>query len=70
MGEVSRRIIGNAMLSVIRHDIQDTAGSLQLCAGQPSGCEAAIHAVRAIFSEDDTQGLLLADASNAFNCLN
>ena len=48
----------------------ECAGSLQLCAGQKSGCEAAAHAMREIYREADTDAILLIDASNAFNCLN
>ena len=50
-------------------EIQQSAGSLQLCAGQPSGCEAAIHALRHIYDDASTQAALLVDASNAFNNL-
>ena len=70
VGEVVRRIVGKAVLSVIGVEIQQSAGSFQLCAGQPSGCEAAIHALRHIFDDVTTQATLLVDASNAFNNLN
>ena len=70
VGEVVWRIIGKAILSVIGVEIQQSAGSLQLCAGQPSGCEAAIHALRHIFDDVTTEAALLVDASNAFNNLN
>ena len=70
VGEVVRRIVGKAVLSVMGVEIQQAAGSLQLCAGQPSGCEAAIHALRHIFDDATTQAALLVDASNAFNNLN
>ena len=70
IGEVIRRIIGKAIISVIKPDILNSAGSLQLCAGLPSGCEAAAHAMNDIFKEEDTDALLLVDASNAFNTLN
>ena len=70
IGEVPRRIIAKSVLSLFREDIQDAAGPLQVCAGQEGGCEAAIHAMRQFFSDDDIQGALLVDASNAFNSLN
>jgi len=37
---------------------------------QEAGCEAAIHAMHSLFQSSDTQAVLLADASNAFNSLN
>ena len=40
VGEVVRRIIAKAALSIIRSDIQHTAGPIQLCAGQISGVES------------------------------
>ena len=70
VGEVIRRIIGKAIVGVIKPDILESAGSLQLCAGHQSGCEAAVHAMKDIFQDDDTEGLLLIDATNAFNSLN
>ena len=33
VGEVLRRIIGKAVISIIKPDILESAGSLQLCAG-------------------------------------
>ena len=67
--EVSRRIISKAILNTISNDIQHTAGTLQLCAGQPAGIEAAIHAMCQLY-DDNTEAVLLVDASNAFNVLN
>ena len=43
------------------------AGPMQLCAGQPSRCEAAVYAV---FDSHDTEAVLQIDATNAFNCFN
>ena len=51
-------------------DVQDAAGSVQLCAGQIAGVEAAVHAVQKSFRQDETEAALLVDASNAFNFLN
>ena len=70
-GEVVRRIIGKAVLATVKMDILEAAGPLQLvCAGQDTGCEAAIHAMRSLFAEENTEAVLLVDASNAFNSLN
>ena len=70
MGEVVRRIIGKAVLTILKMEILEAAGPLQLCAGQDVGCEAVVHAMRHVFSEDNTEAVLLVDASNAFNSLN
>ena len=67
---MARRIITKSVLMVVRGNIQDAAGSLQLCAGQISGCEAAVHSVRENFQEESAEAALLVDASNAFNSLN
>ena len=70
VGETSRRIIGKAILSALMPDIQESAGSLQLCASQQAGCEVAVHAMRQLFNDNDSQAVLLVDATNAFNTLN
>jgi len=70
VGEVVRRIVGKAVLATVKMDILEAAGPLQLCAGQDAGCEAAIHAMRSVFTDDTTEAVLLVDASNAFNSLN
>lgn len=70
VGEVLRRIIGKAIMVVVRRDVQQAVGSQQLCAGQEAGCEAAVHVMRSIFADETTEGVLLVDASNAFNRLN
>ena len=70
IGEVSRRIISKTILSILRSDVAEVVGTDQLCVGQKSACEAAIHTLDEIFREDSTEGVLLIDASNAFNTLN
>ena len=57
-------------MKVVKYDLQDAVGTIQLCAGQDAGCEAAVHAMEQIFADDDTEPMILVDASNAFNCLN
>ena len=70
IGEVLRRIIGKAIVSVLKPDILKSAGSLQLCAGHTAGCEAAVHAMTDLFEEEENDALLLVDAENAFNSIN
>ena len=65
IGEVPRRIIAKTILLVVREDIQSAVGSLQLYAGQFSGVEAAVHAVRESFQKEETEAVLLVDAHNA-----
>ena len=70
VGEVLQRIIGKAVMRIVGLDVVTAAGSMQVCAGLEGGCKAAVHAMRTIFNEDDTEGILLVDAANAFNNLN
>ena len=70
IGEVVRRIIAKAILSLVSGDVQDAAGSLQLCAGQKDGAEAAVHAMNKAFNKSDCEAIFLVDESNAFNSLN
>ena len=69
-GEVLRRIVGKAVLSVIGRDNQKVAGSIQRCAGQPSGIEAVIRTMSNVFVQQETEAVLLVDVDNAFNHLN
>ena len=57
-------------MNIAKRDVVEASRSLQLCAGQKSGSEAAIHAVHRIFQADDTDAVLLIDAFNAFNSIN
>ena len=70
VGEVLRRIIGKAVASITRESITKSVGSLQVCAGHDAGCEAAIHSMKDIFADEDTEAVLLIDAANAFNSIN
>ena len=67
IGELPRRIISKAVLSIIGQDIADATCPLQLCAGLVGGCEAAIHAIQKLFSNTSTEGILLVDAFNVLN---
>ena len=69
-----RRIIGKAVCLVTRLDAALACGTDQLCAGLQSGIEGAIHAMNEIFGVNYAHpsgwGVLMIDASNAFNYLN
>ena len=56
--------MAKVIIFVTKCDLQDTAGSLQLCAGQIAGLEAAIHARKTCFQEDVTEAVLLVNPSN------
>ena len=73
IGETLRHIIGKAICSATRGDIESLCGADQLCGGVKSGIEGAIHAMNEMYSQNctsDDWGILLVDASNAFNSLN
>ena len=51
IGDTAGPIIVKATLNSTRQGVQEVAGSVQLCAGQISGTEAAVHAIRNFFPE-------------------
>ena len=69
-GEVLRRLIGKLVVGVIKEDIITAVGPLQTCSGLKADIESAIHAMRNVSEDDDTEAILLVDAENAFNKLN
>ena len=70
VGEVMRRIVGKTISWALSDDIQEAGGSLQVSTGLKGGAEAAIHAMKNIFELENTDGVILVDAENAFNKLN
>ena len=69
IGEVSRRIISKAILTILADEVREVVGCIQLCAGQEAGCEAGVRAMAKIFDDDNTEAALLVDTTNAFNLL-
>ena len=57
-------------MTIARLDVVISVGYRQVCAGLEGGCKAAVHAMRNIFSHEDTEGILLVEAANVFNNLN
>ena len=70
IGEVLRRIVGKTITAFFKEELKESAGPLQVCAGHNAGAEAAVHAMSQIFCEEGSDGVLLIDASNAFNLMN
>lgn len=70
VGEVLRRITAKCVTKVLKQDVIEASGPLQLCEGHKGGSEAGIHVVNNIFEADETDAVLLIDATNAFNSLN
>jgi len=70
IGKVGQWILSKAVLCMIRNNVLQVADPLQLCAGQPAGCEVAVHAMRKVFDSPDAEVVLQVNATNAFNCLN
>ena len=66
----ARRIIAKVVLTIVGSDVQETTGCWQMCGGQISGIEAAVHATRSAFELEENEAILLVDATNAFNTLN
>ena len=72
MGEVLRWLTGKTIEWKLNSDIQEAAGPLQGggLKGLKGGAESAIHAMKDIFESESSDGVILVDASNAFNSLN
>ena len=70
IGEIFRRIVTSALLSQFKEETMFSAGPLQTCGGMQGGIEAAIHSMNRLYESDETEGILLIDADNAFNRLN
>ena len=70
VGEVLRRIASKSVMMLFKNGITHSAGPLQLSAGQDEGVEAVAHTVHDIFSEENTEAVLLIDAENAFSLIN
>ena len=70
VGEVLRRIAGKIIASVLKEDVIKCTGTLQVCCGQEADIEAAVHSMNMMYEDENTDAILLVDASNTFNSLN
>lgn len=69
VGEVLRRIMGKVVMRTFSEDVANASSDSQMC-GRSSGSEAAIHAMRRMFQDNNTEAVIMVDAANAFNNLN
>ena len=70
VGEILKRKAGKVIMMIFKKDITDAVGALHLSVGQEVGAEAAIHTIRDIFANEDTEAMLLIYSENAFNSIN
>ena len=68
--KVLRRIIGKIIVSVLKKDVIKYTGTSQVCAGQEAGIDVAIHSINMMYEDENTDVILLPDASKAFSSLN
>ena len=70
VGEVLRPIVSKIVMNISKNYLIKSVGSLQVCAGQNSGVESAIHSMHDVYDLEETEAVLLIDAENAFNLIN
>ena len=69
VSEVLRRITGK-VVSVLKEHVIKCTGTLQVCNGQDTRIEAAIHSMNMMYEDENIDAILLVDVRNAFNSLN
>ena len=67
VGEILKRIIGKAVMMCIKKDVSKSDLSKP---GQEAGIGATVHAMRELFEDESTDGIVIVGASNAFNAVN
>ena len=54
-------------MRIVKYDLQAAVKTIQLCAGQDAGCEAAVHAMERIFANEDAKVMILVDGFDREN---
>ena len=70
VGEVSKQIISKTVASFFKKEIKEAAGHSKVYAWYRGKAEATIHAMSDLSGEEETGGVLLIDATSAFNQVN
>ena len=65
ISDIARRILSKAILTLTRDDIHETVSADQLCGGKVAGIKGAIHSTRSLFTQNNTEAILLVDTLNA-----
>ena len=70
VGEICQRLLSKTVLSVIRNDVLQAAGPLQLCAASGESNTALLAWIAASQPAGWPEAVFQVDASNTFNCFN
>ena len=68
--EVLQRIAGKAVIMLFKNEVTHAAAALQFSAGQDAGVQAVVRTMHDIFSEENTEVVLLIDAEDTFISIN
>ena len=69
VGEILWQVMQKLMMSDFSEDVTIASSDAQMC-GWSLGSEAAIHAMRGMFQQENSYAVILVDAANASNNLN
>ena len=58
VGKVLRRITGKVIVSVLKNDVIDYTGSLQVCAGQEARIEAAVYSLNSMYNDENNDAVV------------
>ena len=67
--KVVQRIIGRAILSVVKLGILEAASCSHRCVGQNASNEATVHAIQVIYGDSSTKAALLLDVMFSPTCI-
>ena len=62
--------MGKAINWILKDDIQEPAGPLQIATGLKTEVKAAIRSMQLIFEDSSNEAVILVDANHAFNSIN
>eukprot|EP00957_Ditylum_brightwellii_P139786 10652135-Ditylum_brightwellii.AAC.1 len=73
IGKILLHMLGKCIIAMCGDEVTTICLSYQLCSGLKASIEGAIYTMKQLWdnnSEDDSLGILLVDAWNAFNKIN